>query len=101
MKIEGSNGLVSFGKELMNFKEQLQPSNQVMTFGVLASTFPIQLNINLKEDLDLETHSLSSNLLFHYCESLHKEVTEEELKTFETMENFDQDERVFYVSDNE
>lgn len=100
MEIQSTNGIISFGKELFALKEDLQPSNQVMTSQVLAKTFPFKLSINLDKGLALETFNLSQDLYFHYCEPLHKEVTQSEFQALAALENFNKDERVFYVSED-
>ena len=100
MEFQSINGLISFGKEFFALKDELQPSNQVMTSQVLAKTFPFKLSINLDEELNLENYNLSQNLLFHYCEPMHKEVTQSEFQALAALENFNKDERVFYVSED-
>lgn len=100
MELQSINGLISFGKEFYDLKDELQPSNQVMTSQVLAKTFPFKLSINLDKKINLESHDLSQNLLFHYCEPMHKEVTQSEFQALAALENFNKDERVFYVSED-
>ena len=100
MELQSTNGLISFGKEFYDLKDELQPSNQVITSQILAQTFPFKLSINLDKELKLESYNLSQNLLFHYCEPMHKEVTQSEFQALAALENFNKDERVFYVPED-
>ena len=61
MELQSVNGLISFGKEFFALKDELQPSNQVMTSQVLAKTFPFKLSINLDKKLNLEKKLLNLN----------------------------------------
>ena len=58
MELQSINGLISFGKEFYNLKDELQPSNQVITSQILAQTFPFKLSINLDKELKLENYNL-------------------------------------------
>lgn len=100
----GKDGVLTFGEEYQNLKEELQPEYQVYTKEVLRQTFPFQIKITLKdsgnEHIKKSSQTLLRNLNFHYCNSLHRDITKEQMSKFEELESFDKDERIFFVKED-
>lgn len=103
MQVDAEDGIVSFGKAFLDRKEDFQPEFQVYTKEILSQTFPFEIIINLNsaavQKIKRNSLNQSQKLTFHYCNSLHKKISQEELNKLQTLENFNDDERVFFVED--
>lgn len=91
MTIIGQNGKLLFGNFINSYKESIR-NEQVLTNEVLSRTYPMELKVKLSND-----YTLVQKLNFHFCEDLHKDFTEEEYETFKENENWEEDERIFFV----
>lgn len=91
--INGTNGIISFGQVINSYKSLIRPE-VVLTEEVLQKTFPMTFTIKLPEGQETQR-----DLRFHFCDDMHVDITAAQYEDFKHNENYDSDERVFYVSD--
>lgn len=100
--INGNNGLISM-KTINNMKDIIRKEefnvddikNLVYTSDVINAAFPMKLSIIINGT------QIETNLYYHFCEDLHKEITKEEYAQFRQLDNWQDDERIFFVKEGE
>lgn len=104
-----NEGFIIFGNTINSEKDNIRKKEfevdnidkLVYTNDVINKTFPMQLKVKTKDSTHYEDSELTLNLYYHFCENLHREVSKEWYQDFTQLDNYENDERIFFVKEGD
>ena len=98
--INGNNSLIQFGQDISSQIDNIQGKDVVITKELLKKTYPMTLQIKIKNTGAAKDYdNLNLGIRYHFCQHLHLEKTAEEYNAFTQKDNYQNDERIFFVID--